>query len=143
MNKLPIILVIVIVIFAIGWIFIPNLLEKNTNTYLEVTVPGNTSVLDNSTHNVKTTQAIVVARGVLAEKLSLENPESVLILEAHEREWSNACLGLEKEGQFCAQVITPGYTIAMRYKEVIYFYRTNSTGSLVVYEAEGSIDNSL
>jgi hypothetical protein len=40
--------------------------------------------------------------------------DDIEVVEAEEKEWSDACLGLAEEGEMCAQVITPGWEVTLR-----------------------------
>jgi hypothetical protein len=84
-------------------------------------------------------EAVRVAKKELAEKLDAD-VESIIVLEAIETEWSDSCLGISKEGQMCAQVITPGYNILMVSQGKEYRYHTNETGENIV--SVSTTDNS-
>lgn len=60
--------------------------------------------------------------------------EDVEVVEAEQREWSDACLGLADEGEMCAQVITPGWEITLRGKGETYVLRTDEEGATVRME---------
>ncbi|MEO5635018.1 MAG: hypothetical protein ABIR14_00290 [Candidatus Paceibacterota bacterium] len=86
-----------------------------------------------SIHNLPVPEAVSKSRSALATRLSI--PESkILILEALDKDWPDACLGIKKPGTMCAQVITPGYNILMQANGKEYRYRTNLSGSVIVAE---------
>lgn len=101
---------------------------------LERTSTGDITSGDNappgSIHNLPVPAGVAAARQALAARLSIDS-SNVLILTAFERDWPNSCLGLERAGEFCAQVITPGYEVTMRAQGQAYVYRTNLEGSIV------------
>lgn len=57
--------------------------------------------------------------------------KDVSIVSVAKREWSNSCMGLEQEGEACAEVITPGYEITVQTKVKYRIYRTNTDGSII------------
>lgn len=55
--------------------------------------------------------------------------DQIKLLSFDQQEWSDSCLGLGRPDEICAQVITPGYEIAMLVGNVTYKVHTNLTGS--------------
>lgn len=86
-----------------------------------------------SIHNLLVPAGVAAARQALAVRLSID-PKNILILTAFEKDWPNSCLGLEGEGEFCAQVITPGFEVKMKAQGQVYIYRTNIDGTVVKAE---------
>lgn len=68
------------------------------------------------------------ARNTLAARLGV-GAGSVIVTSIESRDWPNSCLGLERPGQFCAQVIISGFRVTMMAQGTTYFYRTNLDGS--------------
>lgn len=60
--------------------------------------------------------------------------EEIEVMEAEEREWPDACLGLAEEGEACAQVITPGWRVTLRAEGETYVLRTDEEGTAVRME---------
>lgn len=87
-------------------------------------------------HDMPVPQAVDAARSALAARLEVANPKTVVILTAFEKEWSDTCLGLSKEGELCAQAITPGYEVTMLYNNMEYIYRTNADGTAIRAQEE-------
>lgn len=56
-------------------------------------------------------------------------PEIISVIA---KNWSNSCLGVEKPGIMCAQIVTPGYEIKARAQGKEYIYHTNSNGKAVI-----------
>jgi hypothetical protein len=88
--------------------------------------------LDQSGENVRLIPgAALSARQNLATRLS-SSVEEIRILLVQPQEWPDACLGLDTEGQQCAQVITPGYLVLLEMDNTRYEYRTDESGDLLV-----------
>jgi hypothetical protein len=83
-----------------------------------------------SIHNLPVPPAVDAARTALAEEHGVETSD-ILILEAHEREWSDGCLGLGGPAESCLAAITPGYEVVMTHDGNEYTYRTNADGTSV------------
>ena len=135
MNKLPLIGTITVAIFSLGWIMFSGVNVGNIDNIDQTKTAdlNNQKQLQNSTVvDAPVFKAVSGAQKTLAEWLSIENRHSILITEVTEKEWPNACLGLGGESELCAQVITPGYEIAMKVGGVAYTYRTDGDGSLII-----------
>jgi hypothetical protein len=63
---------------------------------------------------------------VLGARLGLR-PEEVVLVEAAESLWPNACLGFPAEGEVCAEVLTPGYAVILEVDGLHYSFRTDET----------------
>jgi len=64
--------------------------------------------------------------GVLGSRLGLES-EDLVVVEAAESLWPNACLGFPADGEICAEVLTPGYAITLEVDGLNYSFRTDET----------------
>lgn len=84
-------------------------------------------------HDLPVSPAVAAARAHLAERLSI-GTKDILVLSVFEKDWPNSCLGLEGVGEFCAQVIVPGFEVKMKAQGQTYTYRTNIDGSAVKAE---------
>ena len=73
------------------------------------------------------------SRNALASRLGIST-SSVMVISTESRDWPDSCLGLGQPGQFCAQVIVPGFRVAMEAQGKTYVYRTTTTGSVVAAE---------
>lgn len=60
--------------------------------------------------------------------------EEIEVVEAEQREWPDACLGLGEEDEACAQVITPGWEITVRAGGDDYVFRTDEEGDAIRME---------
>ena len=84
-------------------------------------------------HDLPVSPAVAAARAHLAERLSI-GTKNILVLSAFEKDWPNSCLGLEGAGEFCAQVIVPGFEVTLKAQSQVYIYRTNIDGTAVKAE---------
>ncbi len=66
----------------------------------------------------------------LADRLDVD-PAKIEVLSVEPVEWPDSSLGCPEPGKSYAQVITPGYWLALRAEGTIYFYHTDQ-GELVV-----------
>lgn len=66
----------------------------------------------------------LIVRQALAERLKAAG-EDIRLVAVETVEFPDACLGLGKEGEMCAQVITPGYRLTMEAGGAQYIYHTN------------------
>lgn len=74
--------------------------------------------------------AVMAALAQLAESQSLQ-PAAITVVEYEAVEWSDACLGVNRPGEMCAQVITPGYRIVLSANGNQYVFHTNTDGSII------------
>lgn len=102
-----------------------------------VVVPsdGDSVVSPSRVHDLPVPPAVDAARAYIMQKTGAVRSE-VIVLEAFEREWPDACLGAAGldgtlDLEVCAEVITPGYEIKINAKGKEYQLRTNSDGSLI------------
>ncbi|PSB03994.1 hypothetical protein [Merismopedia glauca] len=91
-----------------------------------------------NTNNTQLTKA--VADAVLADVQNRFqiNPNSLKIITAERRSWSDGCLGLADPGQFCTEAIVPGWRVTVAGNSQQWVYRTNSTGSVVKFDRRAS-----
>lgn len=135
MNKLPLIGVVVVAVFSLGWITLSGVDVENTDKIDQTRAAdlnNQKQLKSNTVADAPIFKAVSGAQKTLAERLYIENRHSILITKVTEKEWPNACLGLEGKSKLCAQVITPGYEIAMKVNGVAYTYRTDGDGSLII-----------
>jgi len=71
----------------------------------------------------------------LQQRASL-TPENFTITSFIPRTWADACLGLARADQMCAQIMTPGWRviISSREAETTWVYRTNQNGTVLRLE---------
>nr|WP_290221718.1 S-layer homology domain-containing protein [Trichocoleus desertorum] len=77
-----------------------------------------------------------ISRTVLQQVSQSQNLSlsSLRIVRAERVEWSNGCLGLGGPGVACTQAIVPGYRVFVEGDNKTWVFRTNATGSQVVYD---------
>jgi hypothetical protein len=68
--------------------------------------------------------------GWLAEEIGAD-PSRIVVVEYDPAEWPNSCLGLGQPNESCAQVVTPGWRIVLRFGEAAYVVRSDEFGHLV------------
>lgn len=56
------------------------------------------------------------------------------VVEVRRRAWATSCLGLNVTGRSCAQVVTPGYLVVAASDNQVFVYRTDLTGSVVLFD---------
>lgn len=83
-----------------------------------------------SIHNLPVPEAVAAVRARVARESSVPESE-VLILEAHERQWPDSCLGLAEKNEVRAQVITVGFEVTVSAKGEERVFRTNQSGSVI------------
>ncbi|MBI4085458.1 MAG: hypothetical protein HY432_03075 [Candidatus Liptonbacteria bacterium] len=142
-KTLPLAALLVIVLGAGAWILWQNVYvaadsaDSQQNDYSSGA--GNnipTSADDappGSIHNLPVPQAVSAVKKYAAETLGITEGK-VIVMTAYEKEWPDGCLGLASAGEFCTQVITPGYELAVQANGKEYVYRTNSDGSVIRLE---------
>jgi hypothetical protein len=75
--------------------------------------------------------ATAAATADLATRLGV-GADSITVASAEAVDWPDSCLGVTSPGIACAQVITPGFKIALEVEGTAYEYHTDS-GSRVVF----------
>lgn len=76
------------------------------------------------------TQAVQAARQALAEQLGVA-VEQLEVFSVEARQFPNSCLGLEEEGEACAEGIVPGYQGVLLGEGVQYEFRVSEDGSVM------------
>ena len=85
-----------------------------------------------------------LAAAELAEEDTGADIDELRVISVNQMEWNDACLGVQLEGVLCAQVITPGYLIAIEHDDVEYRYHTNELGTVIERgEVIGRIDSPM
>jgi hypothetical protein len=75
--------------------------------------------------------AAVVAQNMLAQQLGVA-ADTVKTIKVEQVEWPDGCLGVQKPGVMCTQVITPGYLVLLSVNGKQYEFHTDTTGRIVV-----------
>lgn len=96
--------------------------EQMLNT-LQVTTP-------NPSNNASESTAVKAVKEFAAQDLNV-GINDVQVTLVKKQDWPNSCMGLEQEGEMCAEVITPGYEMMVEAKGKQKVYRTNNDGSII------------
>lgn len=75
-------------------------------------------------------RAFAAARAALAAKLGVDEP-AIQRVSVTAQEWSDACLGVSRANEMCAQVITPGWVVVMETGGKQYEAHTDQEGAVV------------
>jgi len=82
------------------------------------------------TLSIEPPEAVDAAKTALSQEIGIA-VEEIETVSYGRVDWPNACLGLERSGEACAQVITPGWEVVLRAGGEEYAYRTDTTGDIV------------
>ena len=74
--------------------------------------------------------AVAAAIAFLAEDLG-EDPVRIFVVEYEAAEWPDACLGLGRPSELCAEVVTAGWRIVLQLDPTIYVLRSDTFGQVV------------
>jgi hypothetical protein len=102
------------------------------------TLPTESSVLESGLTRTTTTVSTPVADAVLQD-LSVRSglPKSDLqIVQAKALTWQDVCLGLSHSSNVCKETPVPGWRVKVTNGSLHWFYRTDSSGSLVKLEKD-------
>ncbi|MGL5510202.1 MAG: hypothetical protein ACRC2J_14110 [Microcoleaceae cyanobacterium] len=98
----------------------------------QILIPNNFTISQlntSSTPNQSLPRAIAEAvRQDLFRKTGIPT-DQVQIKEASTAQWPNACLGLAKSGEMCAEIIVPGWRIVLSDGKQTWIYRTDNQGN--------------
>jgi hypothetical protein len=67
---------------------------------------------------------VIAAREALAA-VTGRTVEEIEVVSVTPKQWPDACLGIQRSGEVCAQVITPGYEVVLRLDGNVAIYRTD------------------
>ena len=81
-------------------------------------------------------EAVTAAKQALADELGV-GLDQIEVVNYTQAQWPDACLGISKEGQMCADVITPGYRVTLQVKGQQYELHTDEKGAHVVFSPAG------
>jgi hypothetical protein len=68
----------------------------------------------------------------LAKELKVDVSEITLV-SSEKMEWRDSCMGVERKGMMCLEVITPGYLIVFETPMGIYEAHTNEDGTAFLF----------
>ncbi len=90
-------------------------------------------VYDRLMEEEKRADILAAARRELALRLGVAM-DAIHIVEVRAVTWPDACLGLHREGVFCAQVLTRGYRLVLSVEGRTYEFRADEHGNLRAVE---------
>ena len=61
----------------------------------------------------------------------LSAPSEVLIKRIEPVSWTDSCLGVPRNNEFCAQVITPGFRVFLVANGLLYEFHTDIDGEAI------------
>lgn len=71
-----------------------------------------------------------------------QDPSSLVITAANPKIWSDGCLGLGGLNLLCAEILTPGWEVAVQSRlETVpqrWLFRTNQAGTVILWDVAGS-----
>ncbi len=121
------------IVFLSGIILLTGCANQNppvTDTTNQAPVTSGENAPPGSIHNLPVPAGVQAARNALAARLNVD-AGAIVILEAHETDWSDSCLGLGGPAESCLAVITPGYNVLLTHQGTEYRYRTDTEGTVV------------
>jgi hypothetical protein len=99
--------------------------------------PANFFTKPTSTSEYEDNIAVQAVISALTEKIAV-NETDIVVITVEKVTWRDSCLGISVEGAVCADVITPGYSIIVKNKDVEYEAHTNEDGSVVIFKSSPS-----
>lgn len=85
--------------------------------------------------------AVIAVREQTAQDQGVD-VDAVAVISVETVEWPDACLGLARADEMCAQVITPGYRVVVEVDGEQYAYRTDLSGAVIRAEDGLATDRS-
>ncbi|WP_416673995.1 hypothetical protein [Egbenema bharatensis] len=101
--------------------------------------PENGSLAPEAAEDSPPAELIEDLKSVVSSKTGIPSHE-VLFVSAEAVDWPDACLGVSTEDEVCAQVITPGYRIALTTLTQEYVFHTDRSGREFRFAHEGEAE---
>ncbi|MDX1665398.1 MAG: hypothetical protein R3272_16510 [Candidatus Promineifilaceae bacterium] len=105
-------------------------------------VPGEAPVDEEQVTVDLPEQVVEQVQQVLAQALGIE-PAEITIVSVEQTEFPNACLGLAEPGELCAEVITPGFEIAVDAADESFTVRSDLEGTEVRVEELAAVGDDV
>ena len=124
-KGLSISLIVIIVLLIAGGFYLMRGTDAVAPIEVVVETPTTTApvMVENALVNERVSKVLATGLGI--------SPELVQVVSVTEKEWSNGCLGLPKEGEICTEALVPGYEVKLSAQGVTYTYRTDKTVNIV------------
>ncbi|MBN2147920.1 MAG: hypothetical protein JW726_11050 [Anaerolineales bacterium] len=68
----------------------------------------------------------------LATELKLE-AQDIRLISSEKVQWRDSCLGVERKGMMCLEVITPGYLLVFETSQGVFEAHTNGDGTTYLF----------
>lgn len=79
---------------------------------------------------------------VAAAELGVD-PANIQVIGVEPVDWRNSCLGVEKPGEMCLDVITPGYRVVLEVDGQQVYVHTNQDGSVMRLTSDSQVPPSI
>lgn len=73
----------------------------------------------------------------LATELKLED-QDIRLISSEKVQWRDSCLGVERPGMMCLEVITPGYLLVFETSQGVFEAHTNEDGTAYLFVPQGT-----
>lgn len=112
-----------------------DIITEETETETVITAEETeTTEITEATATVEFSQTVSqIILQQISQQLSVSRSD-LRIVQVTQQTWSDGCLGLGEPGTACTQALVPGYQVKVASRENVYIYRTNASGSLVVFD---------
>lgn len=67
------------------------------------------------------------------------DPANIQVIAAEPVDWRNSCLGVEKPGEMCMDVITPGYRVVLEIDGQQIYVHSNESGSVMRLTSDSQV----
>jgi len=122
-----------------------QLLPLNGNSYPNSSYPNNSYPNGNNSSSqpsVDLTPAQDAAIAALSIITGLPS-DQIIVVSTEAVNWPNGCLGVQRMGVMCTQMVVPGYKIVLQAGGKQYEFHTNKNGSQVVQVDSGAVSTSV
>lgn len=110
----------------------------------QIMIPDNAVTISQSLPLLAQNQALpkAIAEAVRQDLLRRSGipPTQVNIKQAETVQWPDACLGLAKSGEMCAQLIVSGWRIVLSDGKMTWVYRTDNQGHTIRLEPDRRVE---
>ena len=101
--------------------------------FLAACAPAGESVASQPTETVIAAPDFApTLQSALATEMKIDG-QDVKLVSAEKVQWRDSCLGVQRKGMMCMEVITPGYLITFETPQGIYEAHTNEDGTVYVF----------
>jgi len=138
-NKKLWVIIGVIALLVIGWVVWQLWPSHNPADDSDGLIPSVTGTFQPQMDEAKIKDAV---KSALVQSLSGVDRIDVEVISVNFQEWPDACLGVKREDEVCAQVITPGYQVKALAASQIYEVRTDrDVEQVAIMDSNGEVIN--